>query len=82
MSKKQTEICTARMAAINEQDALLFRDLMQEADEMAFRATRLRAEAWSIYREVTGIPKRPKPKPKWLRELDKRVAEAKKETQQ
>lgn len=59
MSTHQIKTCTARMAEKDKASAELFAQMMQEAAALSIRATAMRKGAWAMYREVTGLAKRP-----------------------
>jgi len=59
MSNNQIKICTARMAEKDKASAELFAQMMREASALNIRATAMRKGAWAMYREVTGLTKRP-----------------------
>ncbi len=59
MSNHQIKICTARMAEKDKASAELFAEMMAEATATGLRANAMRRAAWAMYREVTGLAKRP-----------------------
>ena len=59
MSNHQIPICTKRMAEQDKASAELFAQMMAEATALNVRATAMRKGAWALYREVTGLTKRP-----------------------
>lgn len=59
MTTKQIQTCTTRMAEKDKASAELFAQMMQEAAALNIRASAMRKGAWAMYREVTGLAKRP-----------------------
>lgn len=59
MTTKQIQTCITRMAVKDKASAELFAQMMAEATALNIRATAMRKGAWAMYREVTGLTKRP-----------------------
>ena len=59
-NQRQLDTCVKKLWKHSPSKAVRFRELLMEADELAFRAAMLRMKAWDIYRDYYP-PKRKAP---------------------
>ncbi len=63
MSTAQIDTCCKRLRAVGAAvEAFQFREQIERAAELHAEATRLRREAWEMYRGLTGAKSKPKAK--------------------